>query len=99
MLFNLGMLVNQFSFLHFCFMPECVLFSRPKSIVKSYPFKVPQECGTDGFTVHFQTAAFPFLSLFSFIYLVSGESYWLGTLAIASSVKVFESCMERVLHT
>lgn len=87
-------LVNQISFLHIYFKPECVLFSRLKLIGKSYPFKVPQECGADGFTLQFETAAFPFFSLFSLIYLFSGEDCWLETSAIASSVKVFESCME-----
>lgn len=49
------------------------------------------------FAVHFQTAAFSFFSLFSLIYQISWEGTQLETLAIVSSAKVFERCIETLL--
>lgn len=79
------------SFLRVLLMSKSVLSSRLKFIVKSYPFKVPQECSTDVFADHFQTAAFPFLSLFSLIYQIPQEGSRLETLAVVSLVKVLKA--------
>lgn len=76
-----------------------VLFSRLKFVVKLYPFQVPHECSTDVFAVHFQTAVFPFFSLFSLIYRISREGFQLEYLAVFSTAKVFWSCMERQAFT